>query len=202
MPSSTMISRGSDWDSFSPSWTRASSPCGNSYTPSTTTGSASPNFFRSILNTVTASSTCWSETYFERTRTKSTDRCPSLPPSRDRFMSRSPRPIREQKAHRKSPRKSCPQSIRITTIAPEHWSRENPEPNFSHTAPRDGSPQLEIEERYDMRYRVIIPSMFIALTLALFWDVRAATNEVTVYKTTTCNCCGLWVKHMRDNGFL
>ena len=53
-----------------------------------------------------------------------------------------------------------------------------------------------------MRCRVIIPSMFIALTLALFWDVRAATNEVTVYKTATCKCCGLWVKHMRDNGFL
>jgi hypothetical protein len=53
-----------------------------------------------------------------------------------------------------------------------------------------------------MRCRVIIPSMFIALTLALFWDVGAASNEVMVYKTPTCSCCGLWVKHMRDKGFV
>jgi hypothetical protein len=28
-----------------------------------------------------------------------------------------------------------------------------------------------------------------------------ADNVVTVYKTPTCGCCKLWVKHMEDNGF-
>lgn len=52
-----------------------------------------------------------------------------------------------------------------------------------------------------MRSRLMIRSMFAALTLAFFWNVRAATNEMTVYKTATCNCCNLWVTHLRDHGF-
>jgi hypothetical protein len=43
--------------------------------------------------------------------------------------------------------------------------------------------------------------MLTTLTLAFFWNVRAATNEMTVYKTTSCNCCSLWVTHLRDHGF-
>jgi hypothetical protein len=43
--------------------------------------------------------------------------------------------------------------------------------------------------------------MFAALTLAFFWNVRAAANEMTVYKTSTCSCCNLWVTHVRDHGF-
>ena len=29
----------------------------------------------------------------------------------------------------------------------------------------------------------------------------AALPPVTVYKTTTCGCCGKWVEHLRSNGF-
>jgi hypothetical protein len=43
--------------------------------------------------------------------------------------------------------------------------------------------------------------MFAALTLAFCWNVRAAASEMTVYKTTTCSCCSLWVTHVRDHGF-
>lgn len=28
-----------------------------------------------------------------------------------------------------------------------------------------------------------------------------ATEEVVVYKTATCGCCGVWVDHLRANGF-
>ena len=31
--------------------------------------------------------------------------------------------------------------------------------------------------------------------------VQAAGPLVNVYKTPTCGCCGLWVEHMRKNGF-
>jgi hypothetical protein len=52
-----------------------------------------------------------------------------------------------------------------------------------------------------MRWRLIVRSMFTVLTLAFFWNVRAATNEMTVYKTSTCSCCSLWVTHLKDHGF-
>ncbi len=29
----------------------------------------------------------------------------------------------------------------------------------------------------------------------------AAATKIEVYKSPTCNCCGKWVDHMRDNGF-
>jgi hypothetical protein len=29
----------------------------------------------------------------------------------------------------------------------------------------------------------------------------AAPTQVMVYKTSTCGCCGLWVDHLRANGF-
>jgi hypothetical protein len=45
----------------------------------------------------------------------------------------------------------------------------------------------------------------LALPLALAglasWGQRAADNEVTVYKTATCGCCGKWVDHLKANGF-
>ena len=31
--------------------------------------------------------------------------------------------------------------------------------------------------------------------------LRAADNEMTVYKTPTCGCCGKWVDHLKANGF-
>ena len=27
------------------------------------------------------------------------------------------------------------------------------------------------------------------------------SNQVMVYKTSTCGCCGVWVEHLRSNGF-
>jgi hypothetical protein len=35
----------------------------------------------------------------------------------------------------------------------------------------------------------------------LFWSVYAADPAVTVYKDPFCGCCGLWVEHLRKNGF-
>lgn len=29
----------------------------------------------------------------------------------------------------------------------------------------------------------------------------ATTETVQVYKTATCGCCGIWVEHLRSNGF-
>ncbi len=29
----------------------------------------------------------------------------------------------------------------------------------------------------------------------------ASAAEVTVYKSTTCDCCGKWIKHLEKNGF-
>ena len=31
--------------------------------------------------------------------------------------------------------------------------------------------------------------------------VRAADNEITVYKTPACGCCSKWVDHLKENGF-
>ena len=31
--------------------------------------------------------------------------------------------------------------------------------------------------------------------------LQAAGSQVSVYKTPTCGCCGMWVAHMRKNGF-
>jgi hypothetical protein len=43
------------------------------------------------------------------------------------------------------------------------------------------------------------------LTLAFGYAVSAqqsaALPKVTVYKTSTCGCCRVWVDHMRSNGF-
>lgn len=43
-----------------------------------------------------------------------------------------------------------------------------------------------------------------ALTLAFGYAVSAqqtALPKVTVYKTSSCGCCRLWVDHMKKNGF-
>lgn len=48
--------------------------------------------------------------------------------------------------------------------------------------------------------RTLIAATLIALggSSAAF----AAATPITVYKTATCGCCGEWVKHMRDAGFV
>ena len=35
----------------------------------------------------------------------------------------------------------------------------------------------------------------------LFLNLDGAANEITVYKTTTCGCCSIWVDHLKSNGF-
>ena len=41
----------------------------------------------------------------------------------------------------------------------------------------------------------------LALGFATNGRLQAAGPAVTVYKTPTCGCCGIWVKHLRDKGF-
>jgi hypothetical protein len=52
-----------------------------------------------------------------------------------------------------------------------------------------------------MRSRLAVLSLFIVLTMTAVWTIHAADSTITVYKTTTCGCCGLWVEHLRKNGF-
>jgi hypothetical protein len=51
-----------------------------------------------------------------------------------------------------------------------------------------------------MGSRMIYPSVLVLLVL-LLTSLHAQTHEITVYKTPTCGCCGLWVAHLRENGF-
>jgi len=40
--------------------------------------------------------------------------------------------------------------------------------------------------------------------LILFWTLpytSANADEITVYKTSACGCCGKWVEHLREAGF-
>jgi hypothetical protein len=39
------------------------------------------------------------------------------------------------------------------------------------------------------------------LFLGLIKTLHSQTHEITVYKTTTCSCCAVWVKHLRENNF-
>jgi hypothetical protein len=49
-----------------------------------------------------------------------------------------------------------------------------------------------------MRLKVFV---LIVLVAAVIGVTHAQTHEITVYKTPTCGCCGIWVAHLRDNGF-
>jgi hypothetical protein len=40
-----------------------------------------------------------------------------------------------------------------------------------------------------------------AIPAAVAIRLQAAGQQVNVYKTPTCGCCGMWVAHMRKNGF-
>jgi hypothetical protein len=42
---------------------------------------------------------------------------------------------------------------------------------------------------------------FVTFTLIISGVLQAASPEVTVYKTRTCQCCGKWVEHLKTNGF-
>jgi hypothetical protein len=52
-----------------------------------------------------------------------------------------------------------------------------------------------------MRSRLALLGLFLVLTMTAVWTIHAADSTITVYKTTTCGCCGLWVEHLRKNGF-
>jgi len=39
------------------------------------------------------------------------------------------------------------------------------------------------------------------LLLGAFGAVHAQTDEIIVFKTPSCGCCGGWVAHLRENGF-
>jgi hypothetical protein len=43
--------------------------------------------------------------------------------------------------------------------------------------------------------------IFSVLFLGLIATVHSQTQEITVYKTSTCSCCAGWVKHLRENKF-
>lgn len=40
-----------------------------------------------------------------------------------------------------------------------------------------------------------------ALTLALSVAHAFAAEEITVFKSPTCGCCGKWIEHLRKNGY-
>lgn len=42
-------------------------------------------------------------------------------------------------------------------------------------------------------FAVLLPGLRVA--------VQGQTHEITVYKTPTCSCCGVWVEHLRENKF-
>jgi hypothetical protein len=48
--------------------------------------------------------------------------------------------------------------------------------------------------------RFKLPILIVSI-LAVFSVLHAQTHEITVFKTPTCGCCGLWVAHLRENGF-
>ena len=51
-----------------------------------------------------------------------------------------------------------------------------------------------------MKKQILLLGIF-ALALALTLALHAAGPEITVYKLSTCDCCGLWVAHLKKNGF-
>jgi hypothetical protein len=52
-----------------------------------------------------------------------------------------------------------------------------------------------------MNLRSIVLRAIIAAPLAVSLPVQAAGPEISVYKTSTCGCCGKWVEHLKANGF-
>jgi hypothetical protein len=56
------------------------------------------------------------------------------------------------------------------------------------------------KESLQMRTKLVLLG---ALTMGvlLLWNLHAATQQITVYKTPTCGCCGVWVNHLKEAGF-
>ena len=62
--------------------------------------------------------------------------------------------------------------------------------------------------RAHRRGRFLSVGLFIVAALAWSGNVwvaaqtrAAAKPQMTVYKSATCGCCKLWIKHMEENGF-
>ena len=51
-----------------------------------------------------------------------------------------------------------------------------------------------------MRFQLILNGA-LALILTLSTNLHAVTHEIIVYKTRACGCCGIWVNHIKANGF-
>lgn len=45
--------------------------------------------------------------------------------------------------------------------------------------------------------KLLITTLFLTVSTLL----AQSLPEVTVYKSKFCGCCGMWTKHMEDNGF-
>src|SRR5262245_4520990 len=57
-----------------------------------------------------------------------------------------------------------------------------------------------------MSRRSFVPVLALALVSAAGFAVAAQqkaapATQVMVYKTSTCGCCGMWVEHLKANGF-
>ena len=46
-----------------------------------------------------------------------------------------------------------------------------------------------------------VPSLTLAFALLVGSPAFAANTTIEVWKNTTCECCGYWVKHLEANGF-
>ena len=48
-----------------------------------------------------------------------------------------------------------------------------------------------------------LPAVLVFSLFAVLWPLasNAEGPRVTVYKTPTCNCCGKWIDHLKENGF-
>ena len=51
-----------------------------------------------------------------------------------------------------------------------------------------------------MKNKSIVQAI-VAIGMIASLPLTAAGPKVTVYKTTTCGCCGKWVEHLKTNGF-
>ncbi len=52
-----------------------------------------------------------------------------------------------------------------------------------------------------MNRKRFLQSILAAPFAAAAFRLSAATPHVQAYKTPTCGCCGMWVRHLKENGF-
>ena len=48
---------------------------------------------------------------------------------------------------------------------------------------------------------IVLTLFFSSLISFAFLQKPSAEQEMTVYKSPTCGCCGKWITHMEENGF-